>query len=56
LDDKQFNPTNTFIYGNNVVIVSWGTPVTAVMIKNDSIAQTHRNHFEHLWGIAAKEI
>ena len=56
LEDKQFNPTNTFIYGYKVVIVSWGTPVTAVMIKNEAIAQTHRNHFEHLWKIAAKEI
>src|SRR3989338_1767643 len=52
LDVKQFNPTNTVIYGNNVVIVTWGSPVTAVMIKNKEIAETYRNHFEHLWKIA----
>ena len=45
LTEKQFNPTNTFVYGNKVVIVTWGTPVTAVMIKNESIAETYTNHF-----------
>ena len=55
LTQTQFNPTNTFIYGSNVVIVTWGTPVTAVMIKNKEIATTYRNHFEHLWKISAKK-
>ncbi len=55
LEEKQFNPTNTFIYGSKVVIVTWGSPVTAVMIKNNEIAKTYRNHFEHLWKIASKE-
>jgi sugar-specific transcriptional regulator TrmB len=54
LEEKQFNPTNTFVYGSKVVIVTWGTPVTAVMIKNESIAETYRNHFEHLWKVASK--
>ena len=54
LDEKEFNPTNTFIYGEKVVIVSWGIPVTAIMIKNKGIAETYRNHFEHLWKIASK--
>jgi len=56
LEEKQFNPTNTFLYGDKVVIVTWGTPVTAVMIKNSSIAETYRNNFEHLWKIAAKTV
>lgn len=54
LKQKQFNPTNTFVYGDKAVIVSWGTPVTAVMIKNKEIAETYRNHFEYLWEIAKK--
>ncbi len=54
LTEKQFNPTNTFVYGNKVVIVTWGTPVMAVMIKNKAIAETYSNHFEHLWKIASK--
>jgi len=56
LVEKQFNPTNTFVYGNKVVIVTWGTPVTAVMIKNQAIAETYQNHFEHLWNLASKEV
>ncbi len=55
LEEKQFNPTNTFVYGSKVVIVTWGNPVTAVMIKNKDIAETYRNHFEHLWGIASRK-
>tara|TARA_Y100000310_G_scaffold319609_1_gene375072 strand:- start:813 stop:1559 length:747 start_codon:yes stop_codon:yes gene_type:complete len=54
LKEKQFNPTNTFVYGDRVVIVSWSTPVTAIMIKNNGIAETYRNHFEQLWKIAEK--
>jgi sugar-specific transcriptional regulator TrmB len=54
LKEKQFNPTNTFIYGDRVVIVSWGTPITAIMIKNKEIAETYRGHFEQLWKIAKK--
>jgi sugar-specific transcriptional regulator TrmB len=55
LEEKQFNPTNTFVYGEKVVVVTWGTPVTAIMIKNKGIAETYRNHFEHLWNIASTE-
>ncbi|MBU1111335.1 MAG: helix-turn-helix domain-containing protein [archaeon] len=55
LEEKQFNPTNTFVYGNKVVLVTWGTPVTAIMIKNKGISETYRNHFEHLWKIAEKK-
>ena len=56
LEEKQFNPTNTFVYGEKVVIVSWGTPVTAVMIKNKGLAETYRSHFEYLWQIAEEII
>jgi hypothetical protein len=35
------------------VIVTWETPVMAVMIKNKAIAETYRNHFKHLWNLAA---
>lgn len=54
LEIKQFNPTNTFVYGNTVLIVAWGLPITAIMIQNKEISETYRNHFEHLWKIAAK--
>ncbi|MEK6950547.1 MAG: hypothetical protein AABX13_02380 [Nanoarchaeota archaeon] len=48
LEASQFNPTNTFVYGHKVVIVTWGAPVTAVMIKNSLVAETYREHFKHL--------
>ncbi|MDP6294272.1 MAG: helix-turn-helix domain-containing protein [Candidatus Woesearchaeota archaeon] len=56
LEEAQFNPTNTFVYGDKVVIVTWGAPVTAVMIQNGGIASTYRNHFEHLWKVAAQKV
>lgn len=52
LEATQFNPTNTFVYGNKVVIVSWGTPVTAIMIENKDIAITYKEHFEVMWKTA----
>ena len=54
LTEEQFNPTNTFVYAEKVVIVTWGTPASAVMIQNKSVAATYRSHFEHLWRIADK--
>lgn len=51
-EDDSFNPTNTFIYENKIVIVSWGNPITATMIKNKQVANTYKTHFEHLWKIA----
>lgn len=53
LEEKQFNPTNTAIYEDKVVIVTWGTPVIAIMIRNRHIADTHRKNFEYLWKIAS---
>jgi len=56
LESSQFNPTNTFIYANKVVIVTWSNPITAVMIKNEQIANTYKEHFEQLWKIASAKI
>ena len=55
LEEKQFNPTNTFIYGDKIVIVVWGTPITATMIKNKNVAETYKNHFNQLWNIASEQ-
>ncbi|MBI4162387.1 MAG: helix-turn-helix domain-containing protein [Candidatus Aenigmarchaeota archaeon] len=53
LDAKQFNPTNTYIYASKVVLVVWGAPPTAIMIENTEIAETYKDHFEHLWKLAS---
>lgn len=56
LDANQFNPTNTFVYANKVVIVTWGTPITAIMIENENVAATYLEHFNHLWRIASTTV
>ncbi len=49
-DLKRFGITERILAAKKKdVIVSWGSPITAVMIKNSLIAETYRNHFEHLW-------
>ncbi len=55
LDQKQFNPANTVVYGNKVAIVSWGDPITTILIQNRDIAETYRGHFEYLWSISKKK-
>ncbi|MBI5158580.1 hypothetical protein HY992_00490 [Candidatus Micrarchaeota archaeon] len=55
LPEKEFNPTNTFIYASKIAIVSWGFPPTVIRIENKNLAGTYRQHFEHLWNIAKKK-
>ncbi|MDO8660856.1 MAG: helix-turn-helix domain-containing protein [Candidatus Woesearchaeota archaeon] len=52
LRESEFNPANTFVYADEIVIVSWGAPVTAIRIQNKALAGTYRNHFEQLWSVA----
>lgn len=56
LEATKFNTVHTVVYSDKIVIVTWGSPATAVMIKNNAVAETYRAHFEHLWKIATKEI
>lgn len=55
LPEKEFNSTNTFIYANKIAIVSWNTPPTVIRIENKTLANTYRQHFEHLWKIAKRK-
>ena len=54
LQEKKFNYTNTAVYEDKIVIITWGTPITAIMIKNKDIAETYKNNFERLWEIASE--
>jgi len=56
LPEKEFNPTNTFIYSNKVAIVSWDVPPTVIRIENKNMAGTYRQHFEHLWKVAKRKL
>jgi hypothetical protein len=52
LPEKEFNPTNTFIYKNKVAIVIWDFPPIVIRMENKNLARTYKEHFEHLWKIA----
>ena len=52
---KEFEiPTSTAIYGDKVVIVIYNKPYFAVLIKNREVAESYKNFFNLLWGIAKK--
>lgn len=55
LPEKEFNPTNTFIYANKIAIVNWDIPPTVIRIENKNLASTYRQHFEHLWKVAKRK-
>lgn len=54
LQDKFFNPNPTYIYGDKVVFLVWGTPLYAVMIRNSKISDMNKKQFKMLWKIARK--
>lgn len=54
LPEDHFNPNPTYIYGDKVVFLVWGTPLYAVMIKSKQVSDIHKKHFEMLWKIAKK--
>ena len=46
-----FNPTPTFVWGNNVAIMIW-EPLTVIKIHHPSVAESYRHYFNLLWAIA----
>ena len=52
LPKEFFNPNPTFIYGEKVVFIVWGTPLYSVMIKSKEVADANRKQFNILWRIA----
>lgn len=44
-----FNPNPIYIYGEKIVQVIWGNPVTAVVITNKAVNDAYRKYFEMLW-------
>jgi len=52
IDEKYFNPNPMYIYSGKVVQIIWGSPIYAVMIKSNSIFDSHKKYFEMLWKIA----
>ncbi len=54
LHDTYFSPTMTVVFGNYTAIFDWNEPFNVVLIKSHSTAQSYKNYFEALWGIAKK--
>ena len=48
LPSSSFNPTPTWVYGNNVAILIW-EPFTVIRIKNRELADSYNKYFEILW-------
>jgi len=48
LPKESFNPTSTYVWGNNVGILIWD-PFTVIRIKNAALADSYAKHFEILW-------
>ncbi|MFH1784895.1 MAG: helix-turn-helix domain-containing protein [Candidatus Micrarchaeota archaeon] len=55
LPKEFFNPNPTYIYGDKVVFLIWGSPMYVVMITSKEIADTSRKQFNVLWKIAKKK-
>jgi sugar-specific transcriptional regulator TrmB len=48
LPRKSFNPTPTYVWGDNVAILIW-EPLTVVKIQHKAIADSYLKYFELLW-------
>ncbi len=51
LPKESFNPTPTYVWGNNVAILIW-EPFTVIKIQNKALADSYAKYFEILWNIA----
>lgn len=54
LPKESFNPTPTYVWGDNVAILVW-EPFTIIKIKNAALADSYAKYFEILWRIAKKK-
>lgn len=52
LNTNQSLISNTFVYGNKLALVMWGTPITIVIVTNQNLVKTYKEHFEYLWNLA----
>ena len=52
ISDKYVVPTSFNVYGNKVALFIWSLPMYVILISNKDIANTYRNYFKFLWGLA----
>jgi sugar-specific transcriptional regulator TrmB/O-methyltransferase involved in polyketide biosynthesis len=49
IPEEFFQPTPTFIYGNNVVIIIWKPTPTLIFIESSELSDAYKKQFELLW-------
>ena len=54
IPDEFFEPTATGVYGERVFIIIF-EPLTTILIKNKSLAESYRRHHQMLWAMAKKK-
>jgi len=54
LPNQSFNPTPTYVWGDNVGILIW-EPFTVIRINNAALADSYTKYFEILWKQAKKK-
>ncbi len=54
LPRESFNPTPTYVYGDNVAILIW-EPLSVIKIRSAALADSYTKHFEILWKLAASK-
>lgn len=47
-----FSPATTWVFGDNVAIVTWGNPPLAVVINDKNVSKSYNSYFEALWKMA----
>ena len=53
LPEESFNPTPTYVYGDNVAILIW-EPFSVIRIKSPAVADSYKKYFEILWKTAKR--
>ena len=54
LPKESFNPTPTYVYGENVAILIW-EPFSVIKIQNAALADSYAKYFEMLWNLAKEK-
>lgn len=52
LPPEFITPVRTMIGGNKVFLVDFTKPITSIIIENEQIAKSYRDHFMFLWKMA----
>jgi len=54
MPNEYFNPTPIYVYGNKLAFLIWGTPNYAIIIENETLADSYRKQFNLMWKHAKK--